>query len=106
MLADFRSRADAFTFSWTDIYIYCFPPFRILEHVIRKIQAAGVTEVVVAPHCPGQPWFPLLRKLAVAYKSYPKHPDNLVEQGLLSEDSDADLIKATKLTVFLFWHTH
>ena len=30
-------RTDAFTFTWTDMFVYCFPPFRILPRVVGKI---------------------------------------------------------------------
>lgn len=99
-------RTDAFTFAWTDMYVYCFPPFRILPRVIRKIQADRANALVVAPLWTGQPWFPLLRKHATAYKDYPRSPANLAGQGRLQQDTDAGLIKATKLTAYLFWHTH
>ena len=71
-------RLDAFTFPWTDMFIYCFPPFRILSHVIRKIQAYDSRALVLTS---------LTRPALVstAYKTYARHPDNLVLQDSSDE---------------------
>lgn len=98
-------KTDAFSFAWTEHYFYCFPPFRLLPRVIRKLQRDRARAIVVAPQWTCQPWLALLKKLALRSLTYPKSPENLIGQGLLNQNSDAHLLRATKLVAFLFWPT-
>lgn len=55
---------DAFTISWTNFTLgYAFPPYSIIQKVLRKIEDDQATVVVVAPRWPTQPWYPLFRAL-------------------------------------------
>lgn len=54
---------DAFTLSWKNIYFYAFPPFALILKMLRKIMADKAEGVVIVPHWPTQPWYPLFKKL-------------------------------------------
>lgn len=56
---------DAFTFSWTHLNFYAFPPFILLPRVLRKILTDRGEGIVVVPWWPSQPWFPLFQRLLV-----------------------------------------
>lgn len=57
---------DAFTISWHDYYFYAFPPFSLLLKSLRKIIDEKATGVLVFPYWPSQPWFPIVKKLAIS----------------------------------------
>ncbi|XP_077270144.1 uncharacterized protein LOC143901594 [Temnothorax americanus] len=57
---------DAFTKSWTDFYLYAFPPFAIILRVLRKIRDDKAVGIVVVPEWPAQPWFPLFYSMLVS----------------------------------------
>jgi len=57
------SGIDAFTFSWSNLRFYAFPPFSMILQTLRKIESDNATGIVVAPFWPTQPWFPFFRKL-------------------------------------------
>ena len=96
-------KTDAFSFSWTNEFIYCFPPFSLIPRVVRKIQRDGARAIVVAPHWAGQPWFPMLRNEAQESRFYPRRQENLTGTGqhrlTLGEQSQ----KATSLSAYHFW---
>lgn len=54
---------DAFTENWRKYFFYAFPPFCLMLKVLSKIMNDKATGIVVAPHWPNQPWFPLFHKL-------------------------------------------
>ena len=55
---------DAFTRDWGTVgYFYAFPPFALLLRTLRKIQTDKASGVLVVPHWPNQPWFPLFHAL-------------------------------------------
>lgn len=99
-------KVDAFAFPWIDMFYYCFPPFRLLPTVIRKLQKDNTRAIVIAPHWTCQPWLALLRRLAVRSVTYPKKPQNLIGQGQLNKSPDVHLVQSTKLSAFLFWPMH
>lgn len=98
----FNWRTDAFSFKWTGLYIYCFPPFSLLPRVVRKIQREGVAAIVVAPHWPAQPWHPLLQGAARDVVGFPKGPGNLIGTSHLRSESDDQGLAASRLTAYRF----
>lgn len=50
---------DAFTVNWKKYFFYAFPPFILVAKVLNKIKADEAEGIVVVPHWPAQPWFPL-----------------------------------------------
>lgn len=61
---------DAFTFSWTKEFFYAFPPFSLILRVLQKIQSEKATGILVVPHWPTQPWFPIFKKLLIEKPLY------------------------------------
>ena len=59
-------RYDAFSSSWSDSYMYCFPPFSVLSRVLQKIQQQEATVLLVFPLWPTRPWFPRVLDLMIA----------------------------------------
>lgn len=55
---------DAFTIKWSD-YFYAFPPFSLLNRVIKKIKDDGAVGIVVAPMWESQSWYPVLCEIMV-----------------------------------------
>ena len=65
-LSDPRAwRIDAFSFTWTGLWIYLFPPFPLLPEVLRRISLTHCQAILIAPAWFFQPWFPLLLRLLV-----------------------------------------
>lgn len=56
---------DAFTISWTDLWFYAFPPFSLVNRVIRKIINDRAKGIIVVPKWPMQPWYPEFERLTV-----------------------------------------
>ncbi|CAB0043256.1 unnamed protein product [Trichogramma brassicae] len=56
---------DAFTINWKGLFFYAFPPFSIVLKVLRKIKVDTAEGIVIVPDWPGQPWFPLFKKMLV-----------------------------------------
>lgn len=54
---------DAFTLDWHNIYFYAFPPFALLPKILSKIISDKASGILVVPHWPSQPWYPLFRSL-------------------------------------------
>jgi len=44
---------------------YCFPPFALIGRTLKKLELEGGRMVIVVPHWPTQPWWPVLLSLAV-----------------------------------------
>ena len=56
---------DAFTMSWSDLYVYIFPPCSLLLAVLRKIQMDQPRKaIVVAPRWSSAPWFTRVNSMA------------------------------------------
>ncbi|CAG4946416.1 unnamed protein product [Colias eurytheme] len=69
---------DAFTFNWTNLYFYAFPPFCLITKVLHKIIANKAVGIVVVPYWPTQPWYPLYRRLVASVEIFfDPHPDLL-----------------------------
>lgn len=54
---------DAFTLSWSELDFYAFPPFSMILKMLQKIIHDKAEGIVVVPHWPSQPWYPLFMKL-------------------------------------------
>ena len=63
----------AFTISWSNKKLYCFPPFSCILQVLQKVIQYQATCVVVVPDWPTQAWYPLLTSLLILppVKLYP-----------------------------------
>ena len=58
---------DAFTFSWSNLNFYAFPPFSVILKTLTKVKRDRAEGVVVVPDWPTQVWYPLLNKLMVGH---------------------------------------
>jgi hypothetical protein len=45
---------------------YAFPPFNLILKVLRKLEDDQAEIVLITPQWPGQPWFPVVLRLAIA----------------------------------------
>lgn len=54
---------DAFTINWSKYFFYAFPPFSLILKCLNKIINDKASGILVFPHWPGQPWFPLLKTM-------------------------------------------
>ncbi len=61
-------RADTLSALWSPSEnSYVCPPFSLIHRVLRHVQLSQCDATLIAPLWPGQPWWPLLRRLAVDY---------------------------------------
>ena len=78
---------DAFSFCWSDIYTYAFPPFSLIPWVLRKLEQDGGQMLLIAPIWTTQAWYPQVASLLTDYPIWlkgqtmqtttsPPHPDN------------------------------
>lgn len=84
---------DAFTISWKKFFFYGFPPFSIILKTLRKIENDHAEGIIVVPHWPTQPWFPLFNKLLVSDTLIFKPNKNLIN----SHSSNRDVHQKTTL---------
>ena len=56
---------DAFSVDWGEHYFYVFPPFSLIDRVLRKVEADEASGIPVVPQRTIQPWFPVLMCLLV-----------------------------------------
>ena len=54
---------DAFALNWSKFRFYAFPPFSILNRVLRKIELDRATGILIVPEWPTQTWFALLKRM-------------------------------------------
>lgn len=54
---------DAFTYLWSSMFFYAFPPFNLVLRVLNKIRSDQAQGIVVVPMWTSQPWFPLWESL-------------------------------------------
>ena len=57
---------DAFSFCWTDLNFYAFPPFSVILRTITKVYSDAATGILICPMWPTQAWFPKLMKMLIA----------------------------------------
>ena len=48
---------DVFSFSWTDTYLYLFPPFSVIGQVLRKLLTDRATCLLILPWWTTRPWW-------------------------------------------------
>ena len=56
---------DAFTFSWTGLEFYAFPPFNCVDRTLQKIVRDGATGILVVPNWPNQFWYHMYLELVI-----------------------------------------
>lgn len=61
---------DAFTLNWQTKYFYAFPPFSLILKCLRKVIEDEAEGILVFPHWPSQPWYPLLQSLLDSHILY------------------------------------
>lgn len=54
---------DAFSFNWSNIVFFAFPPFSLIGRCLQKIRSDNAKGILVAPFWPTQPWFPQLLQM-------------------------------------------
>ena len=57
---------DAFHMSWSHTYGYAFPPFSMIPHTLRKLDADGSLLLVVLPAWPTRAWYTQVQPRLVA----------------------------------------
>ena len=57
-------KIDALTFSWKNLQAYAFPPFPLLDKVLKKAREEKPSLILIAPNWPARPWFPDLLQLS------------------------------------------
>lgn len=57
---------DAFSISWTNIKLYCFPPFRVIPAVLQKMVVENAKGILVMPNWPTQPYYATVMKMLIA----------------------------------------
>lgn len=66
-LDPFAEGIDALGIPWTAVKGYAFPPFILIGRCLQKIQLEEVDHLIlVAPHWPAQPWYPMLLQSLIA----------------------------------------
>ena len=94
----FAEKIDAFTVDWSNLgLIYCFPPFRLLPRVLRKINQDKVTAIVIYPCWRGQPWWPRLAAMLLHSIEIPsiclQHPTTKESHSIRNLKLMAGLVK-------------
>ena len=56
---------DAFTFTWSNLKFYAFPPFSVIQRVMQKIKQDKARGIVILPDWPTQSWYPMMRRLLI-----------------------------------------
>ena len=56
---------DAFFVDWSDKFIYCFPPFSIIQRTLRKWEEDRANGILIVPIWPTAAWFPQLLRLLI-----------------------------------------
>jgi hypothetical protein len=54
---------DAFDQGWPKEKSYAFPPFSMINKVLRRVKSEEITLILIAPFWPQQGWFSLLLEL-------------------------------------------
>jgi hypothetical protein len=92
---------DALSLSWEGRWMYMFPPFPILNVVIRKLHNTLNGEVIlIAPWWPSQTWFPHLLRLCIAHPfALPTQKDLLFQPGNKFHNGDRFHLHAWRLSL-------
>jgi len=94
-------RVNAFSFCWTGLSLYAFPPWVILGEVLAKIRDDGANVVLVAPGWTARPWYPLLIQMSVEDPvTIPLEPGLLVQthSGVVHQDPRILNLQAWRLS--------
>ena len=62
----YASFTNAFTFHWSNLRCYAFPPFSVIGRMVRKILEDRATSLAILPLWPNQTWFPMALQLLAA----------------------------------------
>lgn len=57
---------DALAHDWPNCLLYAFPPLPLIWMTLTRIQETACRVLLIAPHQPSKPWFPLLLSLVAA----------------------------------------
>lgn len=57
---------DAYFISWTNINLYCFPPFSVIPTVLQKMVVEKAKGILVMPNWPTQPYYATVMKMLIA----------------------------------------
>lgn len=70
---------DAFSFSWSNLRPYIFPPFSLIGKIISKIISDKVEKaIIIVPFWPTQNWFSILLSVLISLPArLPRHADLL-----------------------------
>ena len=93
---------DAFSLSWTDHFVYLFPPFSLVGRTIQKLVADQARGILVAPTWPTQAWYARLQKLTTRKLTFRKKRHNLANAG---KPENRDLMDNCPLGAYLLWPT-
>ena len=58
---------DAFSITWSQNLVYCFPPFSVVGRVTQKIREDKATAILVVPLWPTQSWYPTVLSMLIGY---------------------------------------
>ena len=67
---------NAFSFSWSSVSGYAFPPFALIPRCLEKIRREKTHLVLVTPIWPNQAWYPLLLEMLSDFPIF-LHTDQL-----------------------------
>ena len=67
---------DAFHISWQGYIFYAFPPFSVIQRVLRKISEEKATGLLVVPNWPTQTWWPYLMSMLIDFPLILPRKDN------------------------------
>jgi hypothetical protein len=56
---------DAFLLDWSRWTTFIHPPIVLIPHILRQLKQGKATSLLIAPHWPGQPWFPDLMEMLI-----------------------------------------
>lgn len=71
------SKEDAFSFSWSGMFYYIFPPFRLVGKCCQKILMDRTKAILVAPKWPSQTWFATVKENARWVITFPQRRGNV-----------------------------
>lgn len=72
------THVDAFSFAWTWMFIYIFPPFCLIARCLKKLESDWALALMVVSLWPTQTWGPQLLSLLIASPVIlPQHKDLL-----------------------------
>jgi ribonuclease HI len=55
---------DAFSLDWKLFFPYIHPPIILIASCLKRVVQSQGRAIIVTPHWPGQPWWPLLQQLS------------------------------------------